>query len=955
MLSAIAMLAGVFQLCAQNVSYSNYNTEDGIPSAEVYSVVQASNGLLWFGSDRGVFTYNGFQFKTYTTRDGLGNNTIFSIFHGPDQSLWFTGYNGTLTSFQNRKFQIHKPISDYMQKNFPADWISFVEFDQGCIYFLVQRSNTLVKFNESSGACNVVRQYDQLPVGSVIGIGRHRYVVNKSIHLNYPFRTFVNKFSRLIPFGNSHFVFAENNKLFLLGNSMKVMDSMVLQSMMDGKNILIPANDSGSLYLACAAGFYKCTIHENKINAEQYSSLSELTGIAEDREGNVWMTSKNQAIFKIPSLKITSLSDDYAHADHFIAINKAGEAVVAGTNTGKLVFYYPDGRVAVVRDELKSLPVEQIVPVDEKRILARNLLSRVDWNRWDRDNAWDLNFVCRIREGLYAATDGQSVVWYHAATGSMVHSVEVKRFGNIRCIGYVNRKIWLGSITGLWSADAGEDCLKGVVSWGEKYPVFANRVNDIKAFRNGVLLSVFGVGTLFFDGVHPPVSVQPGAMGPNDLVNRILVLDSQRIVLCTNNGLIAVTFETESNFRIASEAILNKTDGLNSNFINDACVQGNTLWVATNKGINRMALSELAGNHAPPFVRIQGVKTPDDSLHQGEIVVLNPSENSFQILFEGISFRKPNRFAFYKYAILEKGKDTVWQYTDDSRIQFVNLKPSRYVFLVAARNKNNNWSAISRLEIEVKPHFTQTIWFLVLMAVLLSLLVFATVRWRMRRVREVAEQKKNLERLKHRAREMELNSLRNQMNPHFIFNSLNSIQRYMITNHFDDANAYITRFARLMRDSLTMSKLQLVELKKELAFLTNYLDLEKMRFENLFDYQITCSEELFEDFVKIPPLLIQPLLENSIKHGFKERKSGGLLEVRIEPYGQNMLRVLVTDNGKGMDPQLAENAEGTNSGSYGLNIVRERISFLKEQNPDSSFKMRVLNSGVHIEMIIPKN
>lgn len=200
--------------------------------------------------------------------------------------------------------------------------------------------------------------------------------------------------------------------------------------------------------------------------------------------------------------------------------------------------------------------------------------------------------------------------------------------------------------------------------------------------------------------------------------------------------------------------------------------------------------------------------------------------------------------------------------------------------------------------------------------------------------------------------------LRSQMNPHFIYNSLNSIQSYISSSQNTQAERYLARFAKLMRGILENSRLDFILLEKEIELLKIYMELEQLRFNNNFKFEINLTNDVESDYILIPPMLIQPFLENSIIHGFKN-KTNGLLKLNFS-MNNDYLHCVVEDNGIGRKTSMEINDNNKNQ-SLGMEITRERLSALSEQlNVNAEFKIIDLYSnkdgkafGTKVEIILP--
>ncbi|MCU0404623.1 MAG: histidine kinase [Chitinophagaceae bacterium] len=203
--------------------------------------------------------------------------------------------------------------------------------------------------------------------------------------------------------------------------------------------------------------------------------------------------------------------------------------------------------------------------------------------------------------------------------------------------------------------------------------------------------------------------------------------------------------------------------------------------------------------------------------------------------------------------------------------------------------------------------------------------------------------------LKRKAAEVEMQALRAQMNPHFMFNSLNSINNFILNNDIDNASAYLTRFSRLMRLILDNSRQDWVPLSQELHALELYIGMESLRFDNAFTWHISIGEGVQADQVQIPPLLIQPYVENAIWHGLMHRNTtGGHLQVTLEKM-DDWLLICIEDNGVGREAAARKKSMNTgHKKSHGMNITSERINMVNNvyhANVELEVKDKLTDTG----------
>lgn len=363
----------------------------------------------------------------------------------------------------------------------------------------------------------------------------------------------------------------------------------------------------------------------------------------------------------------------------------------------------------------------------------------------------------------------------------------------------------------------------------------------------------------------------------------------------------------------------------------------------------------------PPDVTITGLKAMDSTilfeseLMTGKAVLLTAHQNSITISFRSIRFSRGR----VRYCYKLEGLDDDWTLNNmTTTARYTNLSPGFYTFKVKALNTAGTFSDhITILRIYIKPAFWQTWWFKVLCGIAILVAIFSFMRYRIVRVQREAKRRAEFQQ---QISQLEMKALRAQMNPHFIFNALNSIQIFMMKNQSEQALAYLGRFARLIRDVLDHSQLNTLPLSKELKMLENYMELEKLRFADQFSYDITISQELEVDFIEIPSMILQPFVENAIWHGLLHKKEQGTLHIVFEQKGDRLL-CTIQDDGIGRDRSAAiKQQNGQTHHSRGLQITRDRLSLYNSRfNMDASFEIVDLKTqegtslGTQVNIWIP--
>ncbi|MEP7321527.1 MAG: two-component regulator propeller domain-containing protein [Saprospiraceae bacterium] len=325
-------------------------------------------------------------------------------------------------------------------------------------------------------------------------------------------------------------------------------------------------------------------------------------------------------------------------------------------------------------------------------------------------------------------------------------------------------------------------------------------------------------------------------------------------------------------------------------------------------------------------------------LSQTEKITLNYNQNNFAIEFNNIDFitleaEKNLLYKLYNY-------DDAWRKGNGEKMAYYyNVQPGQYVFRVKAVNSNGIWAERS-IAIIITPPWWSTWWFKIAAVIFVIVGFYSLIRWRLyekfNRQLELSGKEKKLVELQQQKTEVEMQMLRAQMNPHFIFNSLNSINRFILQNNSSLASEYLTKFSRLVRMILQNSQAPLISLENELESLKLYLELEALRFNYHFAYKITVPKDLDIDVLKVPPLIIQPYAENAIWHGLMHKEEKGKLDIEIS-LESNLLVFKISDDGVGRKAATATASKSaTRHKSMGLQITADRISKLQNSNGTKS-------------------
>lgn len=344
------------------------------------------------------------------------------------------------------------------------------------------------------------------------------------------------------------------------------------------------------------------------------------------------------------------------------------------------------------------------------------------------------------------------------------------------------------------------------------------------------------------------------------------------------------------------------------------------------------------------FTDVRGVFTKKTANR----VVLSFLNSRLEIDFMSLYYSNPDGIEYY-YKLAGFDNDWISSQSQNTAI-YPRLSPGTYTFMVRAADEFGNWVNTSEeLIVVVSPPIWQRWWFLATSILLVSGLIFVLFRYRTREIERL---------YKLQLVDSELAALRSQMNPHFIFNSLNSIQYFILQKEPKEAYTYLSKFASLMRKILQNSRLRYITVADEVEGLNLYLEMEKMRMDNNLDFSVTTQNMDNIEDTNIPTMLIQPFVENSIVHGLLPKEDNRTLRVVISKE-KNHLNCTITDNGIGREASKVMNAKRSSKHtSAGMSLTQKRLKILSEGKGNFDVKITDVNdedgsTGTEVNLIVP--
>lgn len=907
-----------------------YTTKDGLPSSSIYKCVLDGHGFLWIATDNGIAKFDGKNFKTYGTVQGLPDNEITDIFIDSNQRIWVTPFRRTAAYYN--------PVNDRFENDETDAELKKVELGN-------TNRGSVLQFG-GMGFCNNRRDFFIYKNG--------RSTVYKGL-ITYPKAGTPEKIIEFSPgkymlispdsarvFANGRFVksFLLDNKSFFCeyynGLLYISTEDRIKKYSVDAEGNLTLLQEKVMPFLIrifCLAGKDLAVTTYNRTTYPVDSATLELKepllyniavrNVLQDRNGNTWIASIDKGLIKIQQKRISSftladknLNDEITQSFNAIAV--INNKIVAGNNYGEALIYdgvYDIKRIALSNEKNMDGVVRKIVELNDKIfvacqtgsfILDKKKLSIIKQFVVPENSSSKAALL--LNDSVLLLGNHSSVKLYNYKTDHILEQ-RVKR---VTALGLsLSNTIYVGSNDGLYRWD--KDSL---FYFGKQYKALSYRVNTICSTAEGLLWVGLGSDSLLVLQNDKLVkSIALGDVIPGNVCKSLFSNKAGTIWLGTNKGLNKIQY----SFTLGELSFYNTSfglaDGLIGEQVNDITIYKDTVYAATTGGI-----SYLPANLNLPVADITTFITKVSINGADTLVMKNYTlpydKNEISIGFSGADLT--GYYPLFEYRI----NDGAWQKTDKNNIE-LRLASGRYNIQIRGLKRDGSASAQTEsITFYIKTPFWQSSVFWTITVISLFIISFFVLETRNKQKRKAAVEKVITEK---KLTELEMQALKAQINPHFVFNCLNSIKGFIFDGDYAQADKYLDKFSDLMRSTIDNSDAAIISLQNEISYLDNYLQLEKLRFEEKFTYHIEVAPDIDKEKYFVPAMLLQPYVENAIRHGmrFLENRKG---QINIVIRKENDLLVCeIDDNGIGREKAAALKSKmHVEYQSRGMSISRRR-------------------------------
>ncbi len=930
---------------AQTPAYKHYDVSNGLPTNEVYEIKQDSKGFLWIGCDAGLVRYDGNRFKLLSNKKNRGP-AISGLREDKTGRIWCINFSGQVFYTSGDSLQLFEPWEKNYKKGFADATIDennrliITNFQNKIYCYDLNHNNTekvlvsdkltkIFAYTTSDGSV-LFTLLDSGLVKRITTTGSEtvpKLLENGKPTPNPTLNNFVfyNSFARKQTLGFQRFNLGNKQPDFFYYQD-KALHLHPVSHLLQQLNVYPSScfdDDDGNLFVGTFNEllWFKKTGGGNWILFNRMLQGNAISFINKDKEGAIWISTLKNGIYKIPN------KDIWTFAQTVFNTSSAGINHIATDDRETLFGAATSGEVfefnlrTKQRNFIKTKEQRDVQALEYNRFSNELFISKVGTNQYSTTTkkVTDWTGLSNNTKDFYFRKDG---VFFNTgdAVGALFASANTEAKNRLASEFEIFSDNYLGPLR---------------IGQNERRIIAEQRCKGIWYQENEQFLWVgFVDGLAFFENKKPvkfkdPVSGQPIiAIGFDESADGILYIATveQGVYLVKHKKVIqhitvadGLLSDRIKRIRLSGKYLwvinggsiqalnignhdiktINTTDGLLSPEIFDVEVLHDTVYVATASGIQFFPEQIETRNHFSPVSLIAAVKADDTEMAINKKATLPYYTRNITISLQGIALKSDGNFT-YRYRLLPSDSSWITVSANENMVRFSALPPGVYKFESVVVNEDGVMSKQAAVyEFAIAKPWWQQWWFRAAVILIFLLLLYLLYKNRLKVNQQKLTSALEKSKVQEELRRSQLSSIKSQMNPHFMFNALNSIQEFILLNDKRQANMFMGKFADMMRLILDMSNKDTITLEEELKSLDLYLQLEALRFEEQFTYSVEKDKNINESDIYMPAMIIQPYVENAIKHGLLHKNGEKKLNIHFRLANEHTLCCTVTDNGIG--------------------------------------------------------
>lgn len=936
--------------------FENYTQGNGLPSNESYFVYCDSKNYLWIATDQGVVRYNGNKIERFD----LPDNVVFKIREDHKGRIWFFSQSGKLAYFFNGviyPYKYNDQIADSIKKILIVD--AYVKSNDEIVIASSYKNYNILR----SGVIeSKVNWHDTLPESvnfQINKIGRNRYFTQQKNFYGINIDTVVitletheKTFKFLIPckidISNQYgcvttdekdFYFFTDNKLIKLqaNGSFKVVQ-------LPSRILCLYTGKDNTIW----AGLLKKGVVILNTNLEIQQNISMLlnksvSAITNDYEGGTWLSTLENGVYYMKNTHVYNLEGESNLTQRVSRLYNVKDSTLLFANTHG-VFKLFKGSVfpfyLKTNEEINDLFIDNhmVFLAGKFKVFKTHFYTLCKIEKLNSSLSKKVAIIqsskelAQVSKNKYAFLQGQTLAKldFNSIAGNSAYQFYLPTKSNDlsfkpgMIFSDLKNQVWVGSLNKLYKTNPSLDSLTSL----EKVPeYFKKGITEMRQMSNGfyaIGIHFGGIAIMKDSSIIGSIRETDGLL--SNSIKYLLPLKDQ-LWAATVNGISVINFISYQPLKYTITNI-GKNEGFYNIIVNQLIPFQDNILAATSNGIYAIENPAQFINRVPLTIPLF---INSISYYKGDTTGVTSisvpyKNNRIVIKYSAICFNSPDEILYY-YNL--DSNDSSWHTITGNELLLENLSPGTYNLKLKAGIPNQHRiSTIQELKIVIEKPWWQDNWFRLAAILIFSGFVFSFYKYRITKIKNGEKQKM----IQHsKMKELEQTALRSQMNPHFIFNCLTSIQQLIVSGKATDANEHLVKFARLIRKTLEISSRPYIKISEEKEYLSEYLFLEQLRLPGQFEFNIDIADIIDVNKTEIPNMMIQPIVENCIRHGIKElENTKGMIQVVFKQQ-EKFIICTVTDNGVGRKRTDRYHINSLESQkSYGLEIARKRLELLNE-------------------------
>lgn len=932
----------------QNPYFNTIDKSQGLLTNSVYDIFEDKDNFMWFATDKGLCQFNGYTFQ-YFSQDGMTSKAGSCIKQDAFGRIWYENFDGYLyyvEKNQLKKLNQNKSIG-YFKYGIIQNQLYIINKNTVDVYDL--KTLSLIKEIELNTEDNKYIFFSDNTTyvfeNQLIVIHNDR--IQQKIDLPKDFSENFNsilvektKDGLLIGSKFSNYCYLFSNNQFI--RKELNLENTIVQNLSwcNNKNWL--CTTTGIIEMDCVLG-----------TKRNFFDGTNISYIYKTKNNNYWISTLTEGLFYIEDFDTQLISSK----ESLTSLCFKNEQLIVGTKNDKILaleknqfktiftgkdnhqmgqvfhdklsnqLYFTSSKFGVLNSELKltkELPiaVKSVCAVDHKYIaFAASSSSGLIKTNENSKSEWDLVYKAFIE-----------------LKNLNYNNIVINAKGKSTAFDSINKTIYFATNNGLFYIGQ-----KGLLS-ELKYKNTSLNITKL-SYEKGIIyacngdLNVYQINKNIISEINFPTIIQKENVEKTILKDRLLFI-------ITNKYIFEFDLRTKK---------LKQIIHINSNIeVSDIILKNNSYYISTNRGL--ILKKQKVYNRSNPTFVIKDIKVNDKIIDKLKLNDLSYNENNIHIDY---SFLSPTPFE--EHELLYRINESQWQKADilNPEIVLNSLNHGSYTIEFVL---NSDFKNTTKIHFTINRPFWLQFPFIFGVSVVLLVFIYWYYRINIKKIEkrnQLVLDKINLEKNVNKSK---LKAIKSQMNPHFFYNALNTLQSFILSNEKRLAIDYLSKFSNLTRTILEMTEKDFISISEEVKTLQLYLDIEKGRFDEDFSYEIHVGKNIDQESIKIPTMLLQPYVENAVKHGLLHKQGDKKVIILFETQNNELL-ISIDDNGIGRQKSNELNQiKNKNHQSFATEALQNRIDLLNEYN-HKNISLKIIDkqnqqnqpTGTLVEIIIPIN